>query len=695
MRHFVDYLQSMPTAALRTLITQRPDAFYPIPPSRASLATRLSLPASVKRILTRSDAADIAALEKLGEAGAELNEVDATALGIAPENLESLRASALIFGANAAVRISPGTLSALPQGWRLTDTVPDDLEQRLQHIDAKQRRILETLSNAGGVGTTKNAAVDADPHSPIAQLIASGLLIRANETTVRLPRPVRDGLRGLRPRIIPTTPPPHHQPDQQRVDEHATGLGLDAVRKLRQLLLMLLRTPITLNKDGAVGVRALTQLNKTLNFDAALFITTGEAAGLIGRSHHDAHDVLAATSDALSWLDATQSAQWAILLSGWMASPWRTDQSEKHRLLAAETHHTELKNARVNIVRYAGTQHLERLLFHAPLQASNYSTQLIEATVEEACALGALAPDRPGAAPFPSTPLRRLLEDADITAATSALVPPEATYLIAQGDMTILAPGPLTPTMAATLESFATLESPGLASLWRVSEDSVRRGLNEGQTAEALHTWLAEHILGELPQALTYLIDDVARSHGSIRAGHALSYLHSADPALITTAAQHTQLRILAPTVAISQLPLETILRQLRAAGLQPTAEDATGATLHAAPEPVLAKATPSRLPKRHEVGEADVEKIIATLQQTEASAPTPADDAHDALETLKAAARARRHVTLGYVNKNGTGTTLTVLPLTISAGQVDVLDEVSERVVRIALARITDVVLT
>ena len=65
-----------------------------------------------------------------------------------------------------------------------------------------------------------------------------------------------------------------------------------------------------------------------------------------------------------------------------------------------------------------------------------------------------------------------------------------------------------------------------------------------------------------------------------------------------------------------------------------------------------------------------------------------------DTLETLRAAARARRHVTLGYVDSNGRGQTATVLPLSVNAGQVDALDEATDRVIRISLSRITRAVL-
>ena len=98
-----------------------------------------------------------------------------------------------------------------------------------------------------------------------------------------------------------------------------------------------------------------------------------------------------------------------------------------------------------------------------------------------------------------------------------------------------------------------------------------------------------------------------------------------------------------------------------------------------------------------------NVERIIEAMRTSSAS--PGAEDAggaggagdtlgESALETLRAAARGQRHVKLGYVDKNGRGATLTALPLSVSAGQVDVLDEATDRVVRISLPRITRVVL-
>ncbi|MBC3179885.1 helicase-associated domain-containing protein [Corynebacterium lujinxingii] len=676
MSTFPEFLRSLNDDPLRALINSRPDAFFPTPPSVGSLATRLGLPGSVARALRQLTAADLAVLEKLTDAGAELDPVDAREFG----DTGHLRELALVFGPDDSIRISPGTLSALPPGWRVTDTLLPGAAEALETLPARERKVLDTLAASGGVGTTAAAAPDADPDAPVAKLLAHGLLVRVNANTVRLPRPVRDAMRGTTPRVFPLEPPTADTVDQAAVDETATAQGLDAVRQMRQLIMSLMDTPVALNKDGTVGVRAETNLEKQLGFSPRLLVATGEAAGLIGRGNVDDEDVLAATRDALTWLDATLSDQWAILLAGWVASPWRVDTSAK--LLDDDTHAPALRTARTTILRHAGD--MDRILFYAPLESVGFSDQLIGTVIAEAEFVGALAN---GAQ---STPLSVLLDGGDTAAATTELVPASVSTLIAQADMTVLAPGPLEPAMAGFIERIADLESPGLASVWRISEASVRRGLDSGLTAPEVHDWLSDHVMGEVPQAMTFLIDDTARHHGAIRAGEAFSYIRSEDPALIATAAERLKLRVLAPTVAVSDLPLAKLMAALRNAGMQPTAEDSQGIALNMAPEPSLVAPTPSTLPRQSKVSAEQVEQIVAKLRSDDSTDT----GSGDAFETLRAAARARRHVVVGFVDKQGRGQTLTVLPLSVTAGQVDALDEAKDRVVRIALPRVTKVVL-
>lgn len=710
MSTFADALSSFNDQELRKLIAHRPDAFFPTPPSVGALATRLGLAGSVAHALRSLNAADLYVLEQLGDLGAELDPVDATAMSPRPASssekmhpVQRLRERALVYGPDTRVRIAPGALSGLPVDWRVSDTAPHDVAERIQSLSPRERHVLDTLAAAGGRGTTPPRSADTKGNeasdSPIDRLLAQELIVRADATTVRLPRPVREALTGQQPRIYPLTPPTpprDNTPAEQHVlDEAATGQGLETVRQMRQLLIVLLREPVALNKDATVGVRTLNALGKQLECDATtttLLITVGESAGLIGRGNTRDTDVLAATRDALSWLDAGLSDQWAILLAGWAASPWRIDTGQK--LLSSDMHVPDVRHARLTIVRHGGDE--ARLLFHAPLAAAGIRPALIQAVVHEAQQVGALVRAPDSSRLELSSPLRALLDHNDVSAATKALVPQEVDYLIAEADMTILAPGPLTPEATRFLERIAHVESPGLASMWRIDEASIRKAYDTGLTRPEIHQWLAHHVVGDVPQAMTFLIDDVARTHGSIRAGQALSYVRSDDPALLSTAAQHVSLRVLAPTVAVSDQPLHKLMAQLREAGLQPSAEDEHGAELQLTDEPTLVRATPSTLPHKTQVDDAQIDRIIAALRSP--TQPGAASDAPDsaavALELLRAAARSRRHVKLGYVDKHGRGKTLTVLPLSVTAGQVDALDEATDRVIRVALARITRVIL-
>ena len=62
-----------------------------------------------------------------------------------------------------------------------------------------------------------------------------------------------------------------------------------------------------------------------------------------------------------------------------------------------------------------------------------------------------------------------------------------------------------------------------------------------------------------MPQPLTYLVDDVVRTFGTVRVGHAESFLRADDEQALTELLHHPQaaslhLRRLAPTVLISTL---------------------------------------------------------------------------------------------------------------------------------------------
>jgi hypothetical protein len=152
-------------------------------------------------------------------------------------------------------------------------------------------------------------------------------------------------------------------------------------------------------------------------------------------------------------------------------------------------------------------------------------------------------------------------EPNDVIAAMEKVLPAPIDHFLLQADLTVIVPGPLERDLADQLASVATVESAGAAMVYRISEASIRRALDSGRTASELHALFNRHSKTPVPQGLTYLIDDVARRHGQLRVGMAQSFVRCEDAALLAQAvaapaAELLEMRLLAPTVAVSQAPI-------------------------------------------------------------------------------------------------------------------------------------------
>ena len=99
------------------------------------------------------------------------------------------------------------------------------------------------------------------------------------------------------------------------------------------------------------------------------------------------------------------------------------------------------------------------------------------------------------------------------------LLPEPVDHVLAQPDLSLIAPGPLVADLADTLAVVADVESSGGATVFRVSEASIRRALDAGWSAADLHDFFTRASRTPVPQALDYLVDDVARQHGRLRVG--------------------------------------------------------------------------------------------------------------------------------------------------------------------------------
>ncbi|MDO5032727.1 helicase-associated domain-containing protein [Corynebacterium sp.] len=651
------WLADLRDEELEILLRHRPDVMVPPPPSVAALANRLALRTSVARALARCNAQQLAALEEIAERGGELEAVSDTATEVTTQ----LRQRGLVFDTTAGgVMIAPDVLSALPTGWSLLHQDSVDAAT-LASLPGDQRSVLMTLARSGGVGHTREATADADPSRPIPQLIAAGLLERADAHTVRLPRAVFHALRGHSTRQIPTAPSGRAGTPQvsEKADDAGAAAGLGAVRDMEQLLSALGERPIELLKDKTVGVRPRAQLAKELAIseeNLARLICLGLHARLLGRGEPSGLEgnFLAPTQAAQEWADAPLSERWRVLLEAYPTSPWAP--WEEGRTLNADSHHERLPRFRATVldvyrhssVALNSTQFWEELSFRSPLFVTHTSATTIDALREEAEWLGLVATGQ----------ATSVLLD---SASTAQLTPEQVSSFLIQADNTILVPGPLDSATHRTLTALADLESPGLASVYRISAQSLRRAMDYGLNAEEITAFLEEHCPSGIPQPVAYAIGDVAKQHGTLRSGPALAYLRSEDPALIELALHAVpELRRLAPTVAMSSLRVGELLSALRAHGLSPAAEDDTGALLAVAPEPY---ALPTPSPAKPAPASPEPSAVVAALRRGSGESAVGAGAAEGAgLETLQAAARSQRRVTIIYADKNGNAKEITVV---------------------------------
>ncbi len=151
-----------------------------------------------------------------------------------------------------------------------------------------------------------------------------------------------------------------------------------------------------------------------------------------------------------------------------------------------------------------------------------------------------------------------------------------------QTDLTAVVTGMPSPALTELLDECADREAVAAASTWRFSPAGIRRALATGHSVDGLIANLTAIAAGGVPQTLDYLIRDVARRHGAIRASTVACCLRGDDTALLAEVAADRKLRplglrLLAPTVIASAKPLDETLAALRNAGYAPVEETVDG----------------------------------------------------------------------------------------------------------------------
>jgi hypothetical protein len=285
------------------------------------------------------------------------------------------------------------------------------------------------------------------------------------------------------------------------------------------------------------------------------------------------------------------------------------------------------------------------------------------------------------------------------------MLPEPVDHILLQADLTAVAPGPLETSLARRLGLAADVESRGGATVYRFTPASVRRAMDLGWSAVELHAFVAEVSRTPVPQPLSYLIDDTARTFGVVRVGLAEAYLRADDEQALIEVLHHPAaaslgLRRLAPTVLISTTPLAVLLPRLREAGIAPVVEAADGSVHVARPDAQRAR-TPRRAAEGAAVAReaARASAVVAAVRAGDTvAAARPAGvgattlDPGGALAELSEAIDADAAVVIGYVDNHGVRADRVIRPLSVEGGQLRAYDVRSDAERLFAVHRISSV---
>lgn len=738
---------------LASLLRDRPDLAAPAPSSLTALAARAGSRPSVDRALATLDTVGFAVAEAV-VALAPLPHPpavgDAVGLDAAPV-LERLAALALVVDGDPL----PAVVEALgphPAGLGPTlaeldavapagpgaapaPTTPEALAAVLDGAPAAAVGTLGALTWGPPVGSVSGEGILPDG---AAWLVAAGVLRRVTPTQLVLPREVALVARAGRTHREPPAPPDLAEVRRlgvAAVDAEGARRAEEVVRLVDLLLLTWQDTPATVLRAGGIGVRELRRTASALEVaepEAAFVVELAAMAGLL--SQDGAESVSwAPSSEALDWHEDPVPVRWGRLARAWLRSartPWLVgSRSDPGALRAALEPTLERGWALTLRTRCAATlADLPGGAAPTPAQVHALLTwerpratpaeRAVGAVLAEAEQLGLT-----GAGAL-TTAGRAVLDGADeaeVAAALDAALPAPVADLLVQGDLTAVVPGRPDPALAELLGRCADVESRGAALTVRFTTGSVRRALDAGLGAGELLEALTRYARGPLPQALEYLVRDVARAHGQVRVGPARAYLLVDDAATLAGLLARPDLaglslRAIAPTVVVSAAGPAEVLEALRGAGLAPVLEGPDGAvvvmrgglgatlggsgrrggrrlpTFPGAPVGTYGRtaddAAAAAVIARMRAGERQVRADAAR----HADGALPATDPVHALAILREAASAGTPVEVVVVGARGTPERRRVRPMHVEGGRVRMRDLDRDTDLTVAIHRISAV---
>lgn len=719
-RSLADQLRRWPDERLARLLESRPDLATPAPADSAQLAGRAVVRTSVVRALDRLSRLDLAVLAAVVQEApvgtTRLHEVVQAAPSSIDEALDRLHDLALVWGT--------------PSAWRAVTIVTDligvpagpeasGIATLLDEVDDRAHAILAHLDETDATGTVADTE---DPSTPAGQLLARGLLAPRGDRHVVVPWRVLLHLRAGRSTRDPVDDVPELATSAREgalVDRSAAGAAFELIRRTEMLLEHWATRPPAGLRSGGLGVRDLRSAADLLHTDlptAALVIETAAAAGLLALGMNDELDSAWLPTDGYDgWAARPAAERWSVLARAWLDNPrlvsavgGREADKPVNALSAGLERSWLPADRRAVLHELAGLDAgralapgtgvpslVARLTWRHPRRPGR-RLDLVPTFLREAAAVGLVALDALAGSG------RDLLAGRDPAPTLEKLLPEPIDHVLVQADLTAVAPGPLERAFAHRLALLADVESRGGATVYRFSAASVRRAFDSGWSLLEVRDFLHQASRTPVPQALDYLVEDVSRRFGTLRVGVAESFLRSDDEAALAELLHHRdadtlRLRRIAPTVVVSDVPLQVLLPRLRELGAAPVVEAADGTVRVARPEEHRSRTPrPAHPPGREAARQAArTSAVVAAVRAgdraaAERPARGPASSPADVMALLRDAVETGREVWIGYLDNHGTSSERIVRPVEVGGGQLSAYDARTDEVRSFAVHRIT-----
>ncbi|WP_314920097.1 helicase-associated domain-containing protein [Actinomyces oris] len=583
-----------------------------------------------------------------------------------------------------------------------------------------------------------------------------------------LPRQVALALRGGRLTRESLTAPEAGDLETVGADVVASESSFhaeEAVRLVAALLEEWGREGGTIRRTGGVSARALARTADALDLEAdaaARIIEIAAGAGLLGLDDDGAAWV--PSSLAAGWLTDSLPQRWAPLALAWSGSartPWltgtRDDDGTLRAVLSPDLEAGWAARLRARVLALLGdlppgasaTPAFVRAALtwqspRRPIPGGAISAVLAEAETLGITGGGALTEagrilarraaasldeqdtgvsGRPGGPTDPGDAGRAeevggeahtepLSDDEALSALEAALaadLPAAVEMILVQSDLTAIVPGRPAPELAALLERTSVVESRGGALTVRFTPESVRGALDVGYRAEEITQEIGRYSPTPLPDSLSVLIQDAARHHGAVRVRAVSALLRIGDEATAAGLLAEPRLRDLgldqvAPGILVATASAGQVLRELRATGLAPVTEDASGHLVVGAATAQQARRAPepTRPGSEHSVrrrrpGRRELTTLVGRLRvgqealQAAGETAVATDPVH-ALAVLRQAQSSRSRLRLSLAGPDGAVQERQVRVMAVEPGRVRLRDVVRETELTVAVHRIVSV---